>query len=946
MSGGNTGPMTAQPIAIVGMSGIYPGAATLLSFWSNLVAGDAELRELPPDRVAEGPDPVRDGGTRLGAFLGPVQVDPARYGIPPINVPSIARAQLLFLEAADQCLSDAGYRDRDFVRDRTDVVCGHCFGFERTYDNALRIESARFTARAVEEIRGRASGMSAGAAARLAEELKRTFLSRYGAAAHDRIGEMASTIPSRISVANRLRGRCFTLESADATSFVALQTAVTNLRRREADLALVVVGQMLDGPLPFAALSHKGVLAAGASAPFAPGTDGYVLGEGVGALLLKRLDDALRDRDRVYCAIGGVDLRHASRSGTFRYPSDVATAAASLRGALDEAGWDAASLQHVECFGSGLPGEAEFEARVLEDALGGEAAGEARPTIGSVKGNIGHTFANAGIAAITKLALALGRRTLLPQARSSEAGALGRFEICRAARPWPENASGLPRRAAVSGYGLTGTACHVVLEEHVPGGVRRSSAARRSARSGAGEAVAVVGFGGRFADAPNATRFWENILEGHDALRPVPESVVDRGVYHDPTRLDPFTTYTVVGSKVLDVDPLPELHRLPPARLQRMDAAQRLALAVADEALSSLTSRGRGRRARSAVVLGSPLCLGAERSAALRLRYGELEAVLEATPAFAALAPADRESVRRALRANFRDAVPSFSSATLDGYLAGGVAAVVSNELGLDAVPVAVEAACASSLAAVDVAVGGLLERQWDWVLAGGVDLPVTPRDLVLCSALRLLSPTRIKPFDAAADGFSPGEGAAFFVLRRLEDALADGDRIRAVIRGVGASSDARSLVAPDEDGQALALRRAFERVDFAPSSVQYVEAHGTGTTVGDRVEARALAAVYGRAERSAPLALGSVKSMIGHAFAAAGAAGLLKTLLALEHGIIPPNVNLETLNPALGLDAIPAYVSTEPHPWPAPASGPRRAAVSSMGTGGINYHVLVEEAP
>ncbi|MEH6379332.1 polyketide synthase, partial [Streptomyces sp. KLMMK] len=280
----------------------------------------------------------------------------------------------------------------------------------------------------------------------------------------------------------------------------------------------------------------------------------------------------------------------------------------------------------------------------------------------------------------------------------------------------------------------------------------------------------------------------------------------------------------------------------------------------------------------------------------------------------------------------------------LDGSLAGGVAAVIANEYGLDAVPLGIEAACASSLAALDVAVGRLRSGSVDYALAGGVELPCNARDMVLCSALGLLSHERITPFDTAADGFTPGDGCALFLLKRYADARRDGDAIHGLLRGIGASNDAKSLIAPDVDGQVRAMRQAFGQAGFDPADVGYLEAHGTGTRVGDRVEIAAAARVYASPHRRRPLEIGSAKSFFGHTFAAAGGAGLLRALYALRTGVLPANAGLTAVSPELDLDRIPARVSTGTAPWESAPGRPRRAGVSSFGTGGINYHVLIEE--
>ncbi|HEY6117707.1 MAG TPA: polyketide synthase, partial [Candidatus Dormibacteraeota bacterium] len=450
-----------------------------------------------------------------------------------------------------------------------------------------------------------------------------------------------------------------------------------------------------------------------------------------------------------------------------------------------------------------------------------------------------------------------------------------------------------------------------------------------------------------FARARDADDFWRNIHGKVDAIEPFSDRVVERNIYYDPDNLDVFTTYSVLGSAVDEPELPGDLFHIPPRRLMYMDRAQKLALAAARETFESFGHPARRLPDRRvAVIIGSSLCLNKEREANTAMQLDAFEEMIAGSHVFAQLAAPVREGALTALRAAFRDASPPLTPWSADGFLASGVAAVISNQFRLNALPVAVEAACASSLAAVDLAVRGLATGRYDVVLTGGVDLPANARDLVVCSNLGLLSPTRITPFDERADGVSVGEGIALFLLKRLDDALAEGDPVFAVLRALGASSDARSLVAPDAEGQALAIRRAFTGVEFAPDDVQYLEAHGTGTIAGDRAEVQAIASVYRNGGRSHPLALGSVKSMIGHSFAAAGAAGLLKTVLALRERTIPPGIHVERVNPALELDSIPAYVVTDPEPWPAPPQGARRAAVSSMGTGGINYHLLVEEAP
>ncbi len=236
-----------------------------------------------------------------------------------------------------------------------------------------------------------------------------------------------------------------------------------------------------------------------------------------------------------------------------------------------------------------------------------------------------------------------------------------------------------------------------------------------------------------------------------------------------------------------------------------------------------------------------------------------------------------------------------------------------------------------------------------DVAIAGGIDAIQNPFAFLCFAKTQALSPTgRCRPFDAEADGIAISEGFATVVMKRLADAERDGDRIYAVIRGVGGASDGRdrSLTAPRPEGQMRALRRAYAQAGYAPSTVGLIEAHGTGTVAGDKAEIEALSrffAEYG-AERQAT-AVGSVKSMIGHTKAAAGVAGLIKVALALHHGVLPPTLGVTQPNPKANFAETPLYVNTEARPWPRHPDGrPRRAGVSAFGFGGTDFHVALEE--
>ncbi len=928
-SEGHSASVVPEAIAVVGIGALYPAARGAEQYWRLLTA------------------PATDGTPAPAAGgLGDIEVDVAGFGIPPAQTGTMSRMQLLALEAARQCLQDAGYDRRPLPSVRVDVTVGTCFGLDRQYANALRIEGARYAVelgRTLAEHGGHASDANADTT----EEFRAALIRRLGASPHDRVSELVSSIPARVASAFKLRGRTLALESADVTSYLGLAYAMDSLRAGLSDAVLLITGQRHEGPFVARAFAAKGLGQKGSPGATAPYDTGP-FSEGVGALLLKRLSSAEQDGDRVYATVRSCVLRHEGRPGAFRYPvrdglwEEAAAAGRTTCAAAAEA------VQYVESAGSGFAGESHAEQRALAASFTGAAPGSV--AVGSVRDRLGHTFANAGLAGVGKIALALHHRRLPGGGTRAPMPHGGALRAVAGTEDWPPPSSGGPRRAALVGSSLTGTVAHVVMEEYgTPHSGGGAPAQGHRAITGAGTVsregpvpIAVVGFAGRFAGCPDAEAFWARTLAGRSMVGPVPDDVFDRSIYYAPGSLSLDRSYTDQGASVPVPDGPPPGLRLPPSRYAALDAAQRVALDVAAELFARRGYPPGGLPGSGLVAVGSNLGLHNERRLNSLLCVDVLEQVADGLDALGALPARTRREVLRLVRD--RTVADTDFTHALDGCLASGVAALIANEFALDAVPVAVEAACASSLAALDLAVGRLRSGAVDYALAGGVELPCNARDMVLCSSLGLLSHGRITPFDEAADGFSPGDGCALFLLKRYDDALRDGDPIHGLLRSIGASNDARSLIAPDITGQASAMLQAFDQVEFAPADVGYLEAHGTGTRVGDRVEIAAVAQVYGAVPRRRPLDIGSAKSFFGHTFAAAGGTGLLRALHAVRTATVPPNTGLRTLSPELALDRIPGRIRIDAAPWEAPDGRPRRAAVSSFGTGGINYHLLLEE--
>lgn len=437
-------------------------------------------------------------------------------------------------------------------------------------------------------------------------------------------------------------------------------------------------------------------------------------------------------------------------------------------------------------------------------------------------------------------------------------------------------------------------------------------------------AIAIIGMSAILPGAPDLDTYWSNIVQGANSIREVPAERWDPAVFHDPASLNGEMTPSKWGGFLDPVPFDPLAYGIPPLSLAAIEPVQLLALEASRRALADAGYLERDfDREHTSVIFGAEAgtdLAGAYGFRALWRQYaGDLP-----------------EALDRALPRMTEDSFP--------GILANVIAGRVANRLDLGGVNYTVDAACASSLAAVDLACKELRSGSSAMVLCGGADLHNSIVDFLAFASVHALSPTgQCRTFDATADGIALGEGVAAVVLKRLEDAERDGDRVYAVIRGVGGGSDGKSLglTAPRAEGQARALARAYEDAGVDPADVGLVEAHGTGTVVGDRTELETLNAFFGGAGApSAAIALGSVKSQIGHTKCTAGLAGLVKAALSLHHRVLPPTLNISRPNPGWTAES-PFTLSTAARPWIA-GPGARTAGVSAFGFGGTNFHVVL----
>lgn len=425
--------------------------------------------------------------------------------------------------------------------------------------------------------------------------------------------------------------------------------------------------------------------------------------------------------------------------------------------------------------------------------------------------------------------------------------------------------------------------------------------------------IAIVGMACRIpggGTSPEA--FWDLLCTGGDAVREVPADRWDADAWFDADPAEPRKATTRSGAFLDRIDAFDAAYfGILPREAERMDPQQRLLLEVAIEALADAgLPDARLAGARAGVFIAS------YHNDYAQLQYEDPDAI---------------------------------DARTLTGTLHSVLANRLSYLLDLRGPSVSIDTACSSSLVAIHLACQSLRFGETDVAIAGGVSLMVAPELFVSMSKIGFMSPDgRCKTFDARADGFGRGEGCGVVALKRLADALADGDRVLALVRGSAVNQDGHStvLAAPNGLAQRAMIEEALANAQLSPGRIGFVETHGTGTALGDPIEVEALAATVGRRDASTGACyLGAAKASIGHLEAAAGVAGVIKAVLALRHHAIPPQANFHELSPHISLAGTRLAIPTSLVTWP-PGSSARCAGISSFGVGGTNAHVIVEEAP
>ncbi|MCP4678615.1 MAG: acyltransferase domain-containing protein [Deltaproteobacteria bacterium] len=932
--------MSRYDIAVIGMGCVLPNANNVEQYWKNILSGDSYFKEMPERlwHLKNFSSPNRDvpekAYTTMGAFIEDFEFPFLEYKLPPKTMQGVDPAQLVTLEAAREALLDAGIEPRsDDLIDAITIIGSSgvdLFAHSTTY---LKRHAYLKKLRPLLEARG----VSAKQISTIEKELEKELKDR-GHTWHASIAAVAavtSSVSNRVAQVFGIKGFNMTVDAACASSFVAMDTACQALMAGDTRIAVAGGSDLGTNPAIYIGFSRvDGLSISGHSCPFDHTADGLIIGEGVGMVVLKRLEDALEDGDRVRAVIRAVGSS-SDGAGQAIYAPSVKGRALALRNALKKAELSPHEVQYVEAHAtSTIVGDAnEYDAissvysegRDLKDPL----------NLGSVKHQIGHLKAAAGVAGFIKTVLAMenGKMPHMPRFTKLTPGAENpspALVVPSKMRDWEPRSNG-KRVAAVTSSGFGGVNYHFIVEQG-------DSYSPPSPRPEISREMAIVGMTCRVAGADTTEKFWSNIKQGVDVFSKVDPEELGWEDHFDVGPKDERITTRVV-SRIDDYKFNLLRHKIFPNAVSQMAPTQFLAVELSDRLLE-----------KSGFELAEPKKIGVS-IGAMHDDYfptifmpklpEEFADSIRCCPSSKKIDSAVLDECMAQVGEEIRADGPPVTEHTLPGWMTNVIAGRVANKLNLRGPNFTVDSACSSGVGALIPATYQLMFGDVDMMISGGLNQQLSDTFTCGVCALGAVGEEVTRPFDADGKGFLIGEGGVFFLLKRLADAKRDGDDIIAVVHSVDGSSeaDSKSMVAPSDDAVRRSIRRTLEKTSIAPSSIGVVDTHGSANLLSDLVEARSVAAELRAEDGAPPVQLTAIKSHIGHLYGGAGAASLFSTIQTLRERTVPGIRNLRRPRPEIEdiSNKVQPRFGTEPLAEEITAGG-----VNSLGLGGANYFAVI----
>ncbi|MEN8244753.1 MAG: beta-ketoacyl synthase N-terminal-like domain-containing protein [Thermodesulfobacteriota bacterium] len=926
-------------IAIVGMAGLFPKAHRLDVFWENMVNGIGAFSPVGRERWGVEPDAV--------------------YNATPAPDKTYSRTACL-LDSVDYAFNGLDI-DEELVR-----------SLDPLYQVVLHTGRQTFLSCNTDTIDQQRTGVILAAialptdsASRIAEKVlgdsfeKRLFKdyakdSRSPIDSIESLSGRVTGLPAAIlAKALKLGGGSFTLDAACASSLVAVKLACDELINRRMDAMLVGGVSRPNNLYTQIGFSQLQALSrSGRCAPFDKTADGLVVGEGAGMFVLKRLEDAQRDKDVIHAVIRGIGLSN-DMGGSLLAPASEGQVRA-MHKAYRRAGWQPEDLDYIECHGAGTPLGDQTEIQSLVNLWAERSWSKGQCAIGSVKSMIGHLLTAAGAAGMIKTLLAMQNKVIPPTLNFSEPSANSPlpdspFRLPNRPEQWVRKGSDLPRKAGVSAFGFGGINAHLLLEEYRSCHADTADKEALSIRNIGNEKsqvdviadeqdnntpIAIVGMDACFGSLRSMRAFQEAIFNGKPAIGPRPK---DRWRGAENTILHQLANKDLHGAYMDSFDWNFNEFNIPPAEIPDIIPQHLLMLKSACNALQDAGLPVKQSKETMGAVIGIDFDYEATD---YHLRWMLPEKMRKWNTHYE-LNLSEPDLLE--WQAHLQNAMgPPLTSNRTQGALAGIIASRVAKAFLFGAPSIAISAEEASGIKALGIAVDALHQKEMDAVLVGGVDFGGDVRNLVMRSPFDRYSGQKMaRPFDMESFGTLPGEGAASLVLKRLDEAIKAGHRIYAVIRGSGAASGGGIDTPLDADAYQKSLARCIQDAHVPRESIQLFETHGSGLPLEDNLEADVLNSFFKKKPQHC--AIGAATPIVGHTGAASGLASIVKTCLSLYHEVVPPLANFSE-PPENIWNADSFYLPHAPHHWLRDrVRGPRRACVGAMTSDGLFSHVLLE---
>lgn len=920
-----------EKIAIIGLSCLFPDAKTPEDFWRNLLDGKSSVCWATEEQMGVDPDLFYDPakgksgetGTyycKRGGFIQNFQFEPKGYHLPANFLASLDSIYQWSLYVAKYALVDSGYLDDRAILSR----CGLILGNLSPPTKLSRRLVSRIYQKAIDQ-----------AMAKLWPERDFSLAKLIDLKEISPFNLLTSGYPSAIvAQALALSGIYFSLDAACASSLYAIKIASQYLLSGKADLMLAGAVSRSD---PFMVNTAFSVFQAypenDDSRPLDSTSTGLNTGEGAGMVVLKRYSDAVRDKDRIYATILGLELSNDGKGKHYLSPNPKGQKLAFER-TYASAGIDPSSIDYVECHGTGTPLGDRTEFNSMEDFFGKYGS---VPLVGSVKSNLGHLLTAAGMPSILKVILSMSGGVIPPTINvskplTSQNQTIGSQQIVTRATPWPNSSS--TKRAAVSAFGFGGTNSHLILEQNATTELAKTTTSIPEPK------MAIVGMDAYFGSCKSLEEFERYIYQGKQSFREVPEQRW-KGIETQAEILREygFEEKAPRGAYIEDFEIDYLKFKILPDASDRPIPQQLLMLKVAENALQD-AGLTQGGNVATIVAMTNELSIHAL-PARCDLSWQIQEALARAN---LALSPDKLAQLEQVLKESLHPTVGVNQALSFIGNI---MASRISSRWDFSGPAFTISAEENSVFKALEVAQLLLADSNLDAVVIGAVDLAGGAENVLLRQQVaKVNNGNATLSYDRHANGWLVGEGAGAVVLKRIERARKDRDRIYAVIDAVSLSQNNTDAAnSPNPQLVKQACEDAFAKAEIEPGEIGYLEVFGSGVESEDRVEIQGLLKAYQNSSTELNCALGSVKANIGHTHAASGMASLIKTALCLYHEYIPATPQWTApKQPELWHDS-PFYVATESRHWYLPSSVSQRiAAINGLGIDRTCAHVILAE--